>query len=104
MEPVRVAPLTGVMNFFASGMQGPHEQITTKVSDTIIVDTSLPSDTNIWETGIKRTEVEGKWVIVEQYPDKKHAEVGHKRWSKQMAEFPDYPLKDIDMWSLDSLR
>ena len=104
MEPVRVDPLMGVMNFLATGMKGPHEQISTKVSDTIVVDTSLPRDTNIWETGIERTEIEDKWVIVEQYQDKEHAEVGHKRWSDQMAEFPDYPLKDIENWSLDSLK
>ena len=102
MKPVRVDSLTGVLNFLATGMQGPHEQISTKVSDTIVVDTSLPRDTNSWETGINREDIEGKWVIVEQYPDKEHAEVGHKRWSEQMDEFPDYPLKDIDTWSLDS--
>ena len=76
MEPIRVSPLEGIFNFLgalASGVTGPKEQITERLED-IIVDTSLPSDTYIWETGVKRKNIEGEWVIVEQYPDKNHAQ------------------------------
>ncbi len=104
METKKVSPMEGALSFLASGMRGPHDQITTKVSGTMTVDSALPADTNIWETGINRNEIEGKRVIVEQYEDKKRAEAGHKRWSELMEEYPDYPLKDIDMWSLDSLK
>lgn len=106
MKPIRTDPITGALNFlstFASGNPYPDEQITNEVSKSITVDTALPKDTMVWETGIKRMEIEGKWVIVEQYPDKESAQIGHKRWVEQMTEYPDYPLKDIDTWNLDSL-
>ncbi len=44
--------------------------------------------------------IEGKWVIVEQYEGREHAEKGHDKWVKMMTEDPDFPLKDIDQWSL----
>jgi len=102
MEPIRVDPLTGVMNYLstlAAGNPYPDQQITSKLED-ITVDTSLPKDIMIWETGIKRLNIEGKWVIVEQYPDEEAAKVGHENWVRIMQEYPDYPLKDIDIWSL----
>ena len=101
MKPIRVDPLTGVLSYLKSLTSGnpyPDEQITDNVSDSITVDTSLPKDTMIWETGIKRLNIEGKWVIVEQYEDRGHAEKGHQTWVKLMTKKPDYPLKDIDMW------
>lgn len=104
MKPIRTDPLTGALNFLgtlASGNVGPLEQITTEL-ENITVDTSLPTDTGKWETGIKRLKVEGKWVIVEQYADKEEAGKGHKKWADLMTEYPDYPLKDIDLWSLDT--
>ena len=104
MKPIRVDPFTGALNFLsilASGNSGPLGQITTEL-EGITVDTSLPQDTGKWETGINRLKVEGKWVIVEQYTDKKEAEQGHKNWVNLMTEYPDYPLKDIDLWSLDT--
>lgn len=105
MKPVRVSPMEGVLNFLATGLTGPLEQITNKLhNDTVIIDTCLPTDTHIWETGIERINIEGKWIIVEQYEDKKKAEIGHGKWVNLLTEYPDYPLKDIDSWSLDSLR
>lgn len=103
MEPKRVDPMTGVLNFMmamALDNPSPYQQITTKL-EGITVDTSLPKDTNTWETGIERLNIEGKWVIVEQYPDEEAAKVGQEKWVKMMTEYPDYPLKDIDIWSLD---
>ena len=100
METNKVDPFTGALNFLAKGMQGPLEQITDRVVD-ITIDSCLASDTRLWETGIKRPSIEGKWVIVEQYKDKPHAEEGHKKWVKLMKESPDFPLEDIDQWSLD---
>ena len=100
MEPIRVQPITGVLRFLSSGMQGPFEQWTEELPD-ITVDTSIPADTHIWETGINRERIEGKWVIVEQYPDREAAKVGHSKWAELMKEYPDFPLRDIDSWSLE---
>ena len=103
MEPIRVDPFTGALNFLgamATGQMGPIEQIQTKL-DSIIVDTALPPDTNIWETGIKRKDIEGEWVIVEQYENKEHAKAGHDKWVKMMTDVPDLPIKDTDNWSLE---
>jgi len=82
----------------------PDKQITTKLQgNTIIIDTSLPKDTNIWETGIKRTNFDdGEWVIIEQYEDENEAQRGHDKWVGLMKSTPDMPLKDIDSWSLHS--
>lgn len=107
MEPVRTDPISGVLNFLqdlASGSAGPSDQITDKLDSGIVVDSCLPSDTHIWETGIERPDIEGKWVIVEQYPDKEHAIAGQAKWVKLMSEYPDFPLKDIDTWCLDELK
>ena len=102
MKPVRVSPLEGLLQLLASGFERPSEQITDKIG-SITIDTSLPSDTHIWETGIKRMSIEGKWGIVEQYPNKTEAEIGHKKWTNLMTEFPDYPIKDIDNWNLGEI-
>ena len=106
MKPQRVDPLTGMLNFLgamASGNPNPYKQITTEL-DRITIDTALASDTNIWETGVKRLDIEGKWVIVEQYPNEEEANTSHKKWSNLMSEYPDYPLRDIDLWNLEALR
>lgn len=100
MKPVRVTPMEGFLSFLSSGLRGPTEQITTELQD-ITVDTSFPSDARIWETGIKRLKQEGKWVIVEQYPDKEAATLGHQKWVKLMKKMPDFPLRDIDFWDLE---
>ena len=108
MEPQRVAPFTGVLNLFsclAAGHTGPLEKITAKLhQDTVVVDTCLPPDTILWETGVYRKSIEGKWVIVENYKDRKCAEAGHRKWVSILTEYPDYPIKDIDQWSLEELR
>jgi hypothetical protein len=116
MEPQKVDPFTGFLNFmpmFIESLKDPEGAFkrnratatTTKLhNDTIVVDTCLPADTNLYETGITRTNIEGKWVIVEQYPNKEEALIGHNTWVKLMAEYPDFPLKDIDTWSLDELK
>jgi len=102
MKPKRVDPITGLLNFtkaLALGNPYLEKQITTNLKD-IVVDTSLPKDTNIWETGIKRLKVEGKWVIVEQYPSEDAAKIGHAKWVELLTENPNTSLKDIDQWSL----
>jgi len=102
MEPKRVSPMEGALNFLGAMAEGtlpPKERFNTEVGCRIVVDTCLPGDTRIWETGIER---DGEpWVIVEQYPDKDAAVKGHNHWVKLMTEEPDFPLKDIDMWSLN---
>ena len=102
MKPIRVSPIEGFLQFIKSGLEGPIEQITDKTKQGIIIDTSFPTDTYIWETGIKRPAIEGKWIIVEQYPDKSHAIKGQRKWFKRMEKHPDFPLKDIDLWSLEN--
>ena len=110
MKPIKVSPLEGVLRFvqvLASGNPYPDEKTVTNTKlheDTVIIDTCLPPDTNTWETGIMRTKIEGEWVIVEQYPDEETAQKGHENWVKQLTEFPDYPLKAIDMWSLEDFK
>lgn len=66
----------------------------------ITIDTCIPSDTGVWETGIKRKSVEGEWVIVSQYDSDKEAKEGHEQWVKLMKEKPTCKLKDINMWNL----
>lgn len=102
MKPIRTSSMEGAMNFIATlATENPYpdKQITSKLKD-IVVDTALPKDTNIWETGIERENIEGKWVIVEQYPNEDVAKIGHEKWVKLMTESPNFPLKDIDIWSL----
>jgi hypothetical protein len=71
---------------------------------TVTIDTCLPSDTHIYETGVIRSKIGCKWVIVEQYPDAEAAKVGHSKWVNILTEYPDYPLKDVDLWGLDELK
>ena len=116
MEPKRVDPFTGVLQFVsalakdAADPQAAFEKNRATATNTelhngkVEVDTCLPSDTQIYETGVRRTEIEGEWVIVEQYPDAKAAKVGHSKWVNILTEYPDYPLKDIDLWSIDELK
>jgi len=102
MEPKRVSPMEGAQNYLsamANGTFSSKERFNTEVECRIVVDTCLPGDTKIWETGIKR---DGEpWIIVEQYPNKNTASKGHNHWVKLMTEEPDYPLQDINIWSLD---
>lgn len=112
MEPQRVDPITGVVKFLtalAGDMVDPQRAFeenratatNTRLHDgTVVIDTCLPSDTNLYETAIRRSEIEGKWVIVEQYPDAVTARIGHSKWVNILTEYPDYPLKDIDLWSI----
>ena len=116
MEPQRVDPITGALTFlkaWTEDMSNPEKAFeenratatnTELHGGTITIDTCLPSDTRIYETGIMRSKIEGEWVIVEQYPDPEAAKIGHSKWVNILTEYPDYPLKDIDMWSLDELK
>uniref|UniRef100_A0A6M3J298 Uncharacterized protein n=1 Tax=viral metagenome TaxID=1070528 RepID=A0A6M3J298_9ZZZZ len=95
-----VSPLEGALDFFRTmSLADRSEAITDKIGD-ITIDTCVPSDTNIWETGIKRESVEGKWVIVSQYETEEEAKKGHKGWVRLMREKPTCKLIDIDMWNL----
>jgi len=64
---------------------------TTKIGN-ITIDTVKPSDTLVWETGIRKR---GKWTIVEQYPNKAKAEIGHYKWVESIRTDPKMPLTDI---------
>ena len=69
----------------------------------ISIDTCCAFDTGVWETGILREKVEGKWVIVSQYETKEEAEEGHKGWVELMKTDPACKLVDINMWNLPNL-
>ncbi len=66
----------------------------------ITVDTCLATDTGLWETGIYRESVEGRWVIVSQYESQEEAEKDHEGWLKLITNNPTCELTDIDMWNL----
>ncbi len=60
-----------------------------KEMSNCVVDTAFAPDTGFWETGIQSETInDGQWVIVDQYPQKKAAEVGHKKWIKYMKTKP----------------
>lgn len=56
-----------------------NDRLTTQIGE-VTVDTCCPPDTGLWETGIER---KGEWSIVERYPDKASARVGHLKWCEQ---------------------
>ena len=103
MEPKRVEPLVGARDFLKAHASGAFEKVkyffNKKIGD-ITVDTVCAPDSGLWETGIERLGIEGKWIIVEQYPNRDEAEKGHSKWVELMTSQPDAPLKDIDLWSL----
>lgn len=65
--------------------------------NNIVVDTVEAFDTHEWETGI---EIDGKWIIVEQYETREKAKSGHNEWVKTMKKNPKKKLKDVNVWSL----
>lgn len=68
--------------------------------DDITVDTCIPTDTGVWETGIERKSIEGKWVIVSQYENTEEAQVGHNKWVELLKKNPKSKLTDINNWNL----
>ena len=97
-------PLEGALDFLSSMpavLTNNHRtDVFTDELEGISIDTCKATDTRIWETGINREHIEGKWVIVSQYKDREEAEIKHKEWVEEMRKNPDAPLKDIDMWNL----
>ena len=60
---------------------------------THTIDTCLCVDTGEWETGI---EPKGKdWVVVEQYPNKAKAIIGHKEWIEKIKKNPKTKLTEV---------
>ena len=113
MKPKRVDLLTGLFNHLGvieEASLHPEAEKARRAAalndelhgGLVEVDTVFVNDTGYHETGIRREKVEGKWVIVEQYPDKSAAALGHEKWVKILTEYPDFPLEDIDLWSLNS--
>ena len=66
----------------------------------ITIDTCKGFDIGMWETGIERKSIEGKWIIVEQYTNREKAEAGHKVWVDKLTKNPNIELTDIDLWGL----
>ena len=52
----------------------------------ITIDTCLTNDTGKYETGIKVDSDE--WVIVERYPNKTSATIGHDEWIEKCNTLP----------------
>jgi len=102
-----VNPLIGALsvvdmikdNALGKDVSGRDKALTDEIGD-ITIDTCIPSDTGVWETGILRQSVEGKWVIVSQYESSEEAKKGHNQWVNLMKEEPTCELKDIDNWNL----
>jgi hypothetical protein len=101
-----VNPMEGTMGFLSILASGGDNSavrataINTKLDGGITVDTCCASDTGVWETGIRRESIEGKWVIVSQYENAEEAQKGHAEWVKLLKEAPKAELKDINMWNL----
>lgn len=68
-----------------------HEQ------DEWIVDTVVPFDTGVWETGISQNSGHN-WIIVEQYESKAEAKEGHEKWVNSMKKNPKQEHSDIKVW------
>ena len=62
-----------------------------------IVDTVVPFDTGVWETGISK-DSGSKWTIVEQYKNQDEAKKGHEKWVQLMKENSSRKLEDIHVW------
>uniref|UniRef100_A0A6M3KJG0 Uncharacterized protein n=1 Tax=viral metagenome TaxID=1070528 RepID=A0A6M3KJG0_9ZZZZ len=97
-------PLVGALSFLSSMSEAMTDSYRkdafTDEFEGVVVDTCCPPDTHIWETGILRGNIEGKWVIVGQYESREEAETEHKKWVTYLKENPVCNLKDIDMWNL----
>lgn len=107
------SPLVGALQFFGGlsdallhplSEQTRRSEALTDEFDGITVDTCSTNDTHKWETGIKREQIEGKWIIVSQYHNKEEAEEGHKKWVEYIKENPACELRDIDLWNLKEGR
>ena len=86
-----------ILSFLTSPMAlGNQEHREDVFNDKVVnneIDTCCPSDTGVWETGIRRgTE---SWVIVTQYHSRSMAEVGHKEWVEALTKTPALKLKSI---------
>lgn len=106
----RQNPMEGAFNFLEAFLSGdnpyPDWQTTNKVesgSGTVTIDTSLPKDTGIYETGIHRLPDFPNWCIVEQYETEEEALAGHEKWVALITKDPDAHLVDIDLWGLGNL-
>jgi len=67
--------------------------------DDWVVDTCVGFDTGTWETGISQDREE-TWTIVEQYADRREAEIGHAKWVELMKENPRRELESINIWGI----
>ena len=101
----KINPIVGAFDTIQQLANGNQEHrqtaMTWKDDKGNIVDTVIPTDTQTWETAIERKDVEGKWVIVEQYKTKEEAIKGHKKWIDKIKKAPRIELNDIDVWGLN---
>lgn len=89
-----------VMKNLALGGDRPNRKdVFREEADKFVVDTCVAFDTGTWETGISQDN-EGSWTIVEQYADKREAEIGHAKWVELMRRDPERELEDINVWGL----
>ncbi|MCH7568460.1 MAG: hypothetical protein IIA87_03480 [Nanoarchaeota archaeon] len=86
--------LGGFLNTIISGDMRFRDDVFNDEFKGIIIDTVLTSDTGKWETGIKRKNIEGEWIIVEMYENREEAKTKHEEWVKRLKKDPKMKLKD----------
>ena len=65
--------------------------------DQFIVDTSIVSDTGLFETGIKDIRYYTDWIIVCEYLDEEEAREGHTAWVEALGnDYPPVMIRDIN--------
>lgn len=101
-----ITPVEGMVSLFESmknmAMGGEREwkkDNLNNAKDNWVVDTCMAFDVKVWETGISQDK-EDSWTIVEQYADRKEAEIGHAKWTELIMADPNKELEDIQVWGV----
>ena len=92
-NPLAGGPLglgLGILTMMTTDSGFRSDALTTEVGE-LMVDTVCPSDSGLWETGIKR----GLWIIVEQYANDAAARVGHAKWVAACEADPLQKFVDV---------
>ncbi len=105
----RVNPIEGLMGLMSAqkdailggpdAVPGRDDVFRHEEPDGFIVDTCAAFDTHEWETGIYSTP-SSNYTVVEQYPDREAAKIGHAKWVQSMTDDPEQELTDLNLWGL----
>lgn len=66
----------------ATGFEPDRSDVLRYEKDDLIIDTCEAYDTGEWETGLHDKRYSDRWIIIEQYPDRKSALKGQEKWVK----------------------